>query len=226
MKLKLVVIELQLTRPQKLAAALTVCGAGVALCASWASAAVPHSFTEGEVLTAANLMQNFADLDTRVTNAQSTADAAAADVADLQAQTHPASAFRAYRSTNIAVPSGTATPIVFDQEEFDIASEYDPATGTFTAKNAGVYLLTCSTWLATSPTPGAVWNVNIYGPDFAIGSDLQNSGAKGLSPTVVAIRQLDAGDQVSCSFYHDAGATQTINASFPERNAFSVARLY
>ena len=66
MKIKLVVVDLELsTRAKRLAAALAipllVLGGGAV-----AYASVPHTWNDGDTLTAADLNTNFADLDTRV----------------------------------------------------------------------------------------------------------------------------------------------------------------
>lgn len=50
-------------------------------------------------------------------------------------------AFSAYRSSALTIPQTTATPIVFDAEEFDVSSWYDTSTGRFTPQVAGIYRL-------------------------------------------------------------------------------------
>ena len=50
-------------------------------------------------------------------------------------------------TTNPSVPSGTATKVVFDTEEYDSDNCYDTSTGRFTPTVAGKYLfLTCIEW--------------------------------------------------------------------------------
>jgi hypothetical protein len=51
-----------------------------------------------------------------------------------------ASAFRAINPTSIPVPTAnTHVKVLFPNEQFDLANEYNPMTSTFTAKTDGVY---------------------------------------------------------------------------------------
>lgn len=57
----------------------------------------------------------------------------------LPANNAEVAGFRAYRSTNQAIPAATFTTVVFDTEVRDQDNAYDPATGTFTVPFTGWY---------------------------------------------------------------------------------------
>jgi len=59
-------------------------------------------------------------------------------------------AFRASRTTTQSFASGTATTILFDAEDFDTDSAYDPATGKFTPQVAGYYQVNADVSLNTN----------------------------------------------------------------------------
>ena len=50
-------------------------------------------------------------------------------------------AFRAHINSSPTIANGTNTIIVFDDEEFDVGSNYDTSNGKFTPTTAGKYLL-------------------------------------------------------------------------------------
>ncbi|MFO0556147.1 MAG: hypothetical protein U0271_47660 [Polyangiaceae bacterium] len=66
MKFKILVVDLELSRTQKTLAALGLSVASVAVISSIAMAQAQHVFTSGQLLTAKDLNENFADFDTRV----------------------------------------------------------------------------------------------------------------------------------------------------------------
>jgi len=66
MKLKLVVVDLELSRRQKTALAAAL-GAAVLMVGAVAVADVPNTFVAGDTLTAAGLNENFDDIDARLT---------------------------------------------------------------------------------------------------------------------------------------------------------------
>ncbi|MGG0726027.1 C1q-like domain-containing protein [Bacillus mycoides] len=50
-----------------------------------------------------------------------------------------ASAFRAVNTVNQNLPANTFVKVLFQNEQFDLANEYNPATSDFTPKTRGVY---------------------------------------------------------------------------------------
>jgi hypothetical protein len=61
-------------------------------------------------------------------------------------------AFSAYRSTDVAIPSGVGTKVIFTSESFDTNSCYDTSTGRFTPNIAGYYQFTASLGWLTPPS--------------------------------------------------------------------------
>ena len=51
------------------------------------------------------------------------------------------SAFRAIKNANQAVPANTFVKVLYQNEQFDLANEYNPATSTFVPSEDGVYLV-------------------------------------------------------------------------------------
>jgi hypothetical protein len=179
-------------------------------------AQVPHTFNTGDVLNAADLNNDLSALDQRI--------------AALEAQAHPPSAFRAWLST--AGPTLTATMVIsFDMVDFDLGSEYNPSTGIFSPKQAGVYLVNCGAWFAASAS-GTRYQAEIFlngtpatGTELS-GDDVQASGAGlGISSETSIIVKLAAADKLTCAVGL-SGAAQTLDVGLPRRNRFSAARLY
>lgn len=209
MKLKMVVVDLELTRNQKRVSAALAC---VALAAgtSMAFAEVPVTFTAGDVLTAASLNQNFQDLDGRLTT--------------VEAAQRPPSAFKAERTTSLSVPSTTVVFLDFDDELFDLGDEYDPATGVFTAANAGIYLIQCASETQVPATGGQIYASFIVKNGVELfGVDVQATPQTFVSSVATAVETLDAGDEVECAYFQTSGQSVAL---FTDRRAhFSVVRV-
>jgi len=58
---------------------------------------------------------------------------------DYQYNLVRASAFRAVSTVNQNVPANTFVKVLFQNEQFDLANEYNPATSIFIPKTRGVY---------------------------------------------------------------------------------------
>ncbi len=103
MKLKLIIIDFELSRRQKqlaaaLMATLLLTVAGVAF------AGVPKVFVKGDTLTAADLNTNFSALDSQLTTT-------AGDVTALGMQLGQASTERLKTGTQVSLPSGPSGPL-------------------------------------------------------------------------------------------------------------------
>jgi hypothetical protein len=173
-----------------------------------------------------------ADNATNATNATTAATANAAGgtlastISTIQGEIHPASAFRASMTSSVMVPSNTATYVAFNQVAFDLGGEYSTSTGTFTPKNAGVYIVTCSYLIGVLSPNGTDDEVIILKNGTEIADSAGNSSAVTTEFTATAIVQANAGDAIRCQIYQLSSATQTIVANAPDRNTFSAARLY
>jgi hypothetical protein len=178
---------------------------------TWAASTL-KTWATGDTLTATDLNGNFTALDQRV--------------AALEAQAHPASAFRAWLSTAGPTLTTAGATISFDHVDFDLGSEYNPSTGIFAPKQAGMYLLNCGAWFA--PLASATRfqaEIFVNGNELS-GDDVQASApGLGLSSETTAMAQLAANDHVTC-FVGLSGASQTLDANLPLRNRFEGIRLY
>lgn len=221
MKIKLVTVDLELSRRQKLAGAalaMLVVPLGAAL------AAPPVTFTSGATLTAAQLNQNFEALDTDVAALETTVGDLEQSVTTLEAASHPKSAYRAIRSTAQNIPTNTPTTVTFDTEQFDLGNEGTPASGLFTAAAPGVYQVQCSSHLTAGTSAGPIFSMFILKNGAEVqGEDRQASSGSYLSIVASSLVQLAAGDTVNCAVFHTSGATVSLTPG--TRTHFSVARV-
>jgi hypothetical protein len=209
-----IVIKLSLPRWLKsrrgvVAAALVVGSAATV----WAT--VPNTFASGDVLSAQKLNDNFSYVEGEITTPT------------LSPRTP--SAFHA-NLTNATSVTGVTT-VVFNQVGFDLASEYNPATGTFTAKNGGIYVINCSVYFTSNGT-ASTWVVELSknASTFLAYSEIHSSTSTGdvgsITPHATTIVQLNAGDAVTCGASQYTGSAQPLDVSPAARNEFSAARLY
>jgi C1q domain-containing protein len=151
-------------------------------------------------------------------------------VATIQGEVHAPSAFRAWLTVNQPVNADTYFTVAFNLVEYDLAGEYDNATGKFTAKQAGEYLVQCGLW-QEAPAAAGVWTTQIVRTPAGAsgveenGVDVQNAVAGGLTSSVVATMQLTAGDVVQCQYFNPSSAPVLLQVG-QRRNVFSASRLY
>jgi hypothetical protein len=186
-----------------------------------AVASLPHTFVAGETLTADNLNSNLTALDQRLAAVESS-------VTTLN-QAHFPSAFSASTEQSLAV--GNPTIVVFDKVAFDLASEYNAATGGFTAKQAGTYLVTCGMEFVT-PTANGYFAAIVYKNGNMPANQVSTSVLQvpatptGVTPQTTFLIQLAAGDTLTCTGAQNSGVTQAIQGGIAGRNVFSAAKLF
>jgi C1q domain len=216
MKLKVYVVDLEMSPSARkwtlgLGIPLTLLFGGGAL--AWAASGLT-AWEPGDTLQAAALNRNFTYLQSEISTPA------------LSPRTP--SAFLAERTTELTAGSRLIVPIVFDKTLFDLDAEYDAATGVFTPKQAGIYILTCAvSW--TTAAAGEVQSAILLknGQDLD-GTDLV-AGAPNVTfmrPEVTTIVQLSATDQVQCATYQGSPSAATTDTSRPDRNRFAASRLY
>ena len=122
---------------------------GVGSNSAWTTATYPSTTTAGQVLlsSANNVVASSPFITATSTGAITTSSQ---------------SGMSAYRSADIANVTGdnTAYQVVFDNVNYDIQSEYNNATGLFTVKNAGLYLVVANVTIANmlnTQTQGNIW---------------------------------------------------------------------
>jgi hypothetical protein len=143
----------------------------------------------------------------------------------LQGQVHVPSGFRAELTTTATVPNAARTTVKFDHVLYDEESEFTAATGTFSPKQAGTYLVQCS--LCFNATASAVYGTQVQNNGMEIsGFNAEASVAGEASSSATSgVFALEAGDSLICDADQLSGATQSI-ANIPDRNFFSAVRLY
>jgi len=184
MKLKLVVVDLELTRRQKRirAGGLAV---AVMLVAGAAWAEVPNTFVAQQTLTAGDLNENFGYVNGRL-------DALAEETLSVGAHANTASTI-----------IGTAdTVLVFSSEQYDTDNAYDVATGTFTAPVSGRYRACAFVFGPTQPWDAhETFSLSLYRDgskveDTAIAYRQASYQGGRLTVNGCSTLQLDAGDAI------------------------------
>lgn len=122
------------------------------------------------------------------------------------------SCFSAYRSSSQAIAATTFTTIVFNTELFDDLSEYDTATGVFTAQQAGTYNFTASIVAAAMTSPmDRVMALYVNGVErIRMALTRLEPGNAMLAGTSGPVR-LAASDQVTLRYF--SGNADTVQAS-------------
>ena len=135
------------------------------------------------------------------------------------------SAARAELGTaNQAISNATWRKIQFNNEIYDIQSEYDPTTNyRFTAKKAGIYLLISGLAFYSFPVDGSA-QIAITKNGGAIYSNrVTKSAADYLYVQVAGTTLLAANDYIEASCYQNSGATQNLN--YGANTYLSVAKI-
>ncbi|WP_144649573.1 C1q-like domain-containing protein [Bacillus cereus] len=111
-----------------------------------------------------------------------------------------ASAFRARNTVNQAVPANTFVKVLFQNEQFDLANEYDAATSIFIPKTKGVYsIIGTIGFFPNDPSLNYRARVEIRvngNAAIAIDNDFFGPISFGNVVSVSTIIQLNEGDQV------------------------------
>ena len=122
-------------------------------------------------------------------------------------------AFKAGRSSGQTASNGTATTIVFDTEEFDTASAYDTATGTFTVptgQGGKYFLYAVYRWQETA-TYNSTLEIQKNGSQIAHFGGGNNSSYN--SNSLATLTTLSAGDAITIKALQDSGVNRTITGN-------------
>jgi hypothetical protein len=209
MKLKVVVVDLELSRRQKClgVGAITLALTGVSI----AVASVPTSFNVGQVLKASDLNDNFARLDERI------------------AAFETRSAVVAKKNSKQAVPPNIDTVAIFALEEVDANGEFDPLTGTFTPVSEGVYSATCSVVWNGPETNSGCAVLSLIRNDVDAVAQTVDCGPLGINSNIVTTAiPLVAGDRLRCMVFNQRAQNESFGGMLAfeiSRNFFSIARV-
>ncbi|WP_406620928.1 C1q-like domain-containing protein [Bacillus atrophaeus] len=138
------------------------------------------------------------------------------------ANNQPISAFRAVNSTAQSLPANAASGVLFQNEQFDLANEYNPNTSTFTPRTTGVYSLIASVEFQTTAIVDFTFEVVFLVNQDVVGGDNEFRG--GALPAIVTINdilQLNAGDTVTVAMRSTAAGAVQVSTS----THFAAARL-
>lgn len=126
---------------------------------------------------------------------------------------------------NNVTGNGTEYLVLFDTEVYDYLDEYDPATGNFTAKRAGKYLLSCCLKLnVPAGSTSAVVRINtsnrvyeIYRGSFAN----QRDGSNNVTINGAVIADIDRNDVARVSVLVDGIGANTVDVLASDGAVFS-----
>jgi hypothetical protein len=119
--------------------------------------------------------------------------------------------------------------VKFNNVLFDLSpsgAEYDPSTGAFSPKQAGVYFIECGFDAITTAT-GVVYSAQVVkGTASVLVFDQQASGGSSISTVASGVVQLAAGDAVTCALVQNSGASLDLAVQWPMQTFFSATRLH
>ena len=121
--------------------------------------------------------------------------------------------FKAGRSSAQTISNGTATTIVFDTEEFDTASAYDTATGTFTVptgQGGKYFLYAVYRWQEASSYNS---NLEIHKNGSLIAHFGGGNNSSYNSNSLAILTTLSAGDAITIKAFQDSGVNRGITAN-------------
>ena len=141
-----------------------------------------------------------------------------------------ASAFRAVKTVNQVLVPNTPVQVLYQDEQFDLANEYNPTTSTFSPTANGVYSVIGT--VSFSPNfPNLPYRTRIEirvngNPAIAIDNDFFSATIPSFSNVVEvsSILQLQAGDQVTIFAESNIGGTIALNTAGGNSTHFEAAR--
>ena len=127
-------------------------------------------------------------------------------------------AFSAYRESGFTVSSNTNTFMVFDTEAFDTGSDYNPATGVFTAPYKGIY------HFDTTAGIGSVNSTTLYTLSFVLTTQgicrvFEGYTAGSSTPFIPSggrTFKMTAGDTCKVNIYHNYGSARNMSVGQDE----------
>jgi hypothetical protein len=133
-------------------------------------------------------------------------------LAAIEARLAKRSGFHAAMTADQIIANAMDPVVQFNTEDWDANAEYDPTSGTFTPKQAGLYALTCSVrFEAGNTSTNGWWNASMKVNTVSVAQD----GAYGDGWTVfrnaIGLVSLKAGDKVTCHATQQSGAARPVS---------------
>jgi hypothetical protein len=184
--------------------------------------AVPYAIEAGHATSATD-----ADNATKATSAANASAATGAlktTIDGLLPKGTP-SAFRVARTSAApaqSIETGKWATLDFDKIEYDLNSEFDPTTDSFTPKVDGYYQITCGVFFNT--TEAALYRAGIDVDAAHVAQALWQSAGTSTTRVATVTMKLTTANKVNCVGFHDAAASATLNSS-GFRNFFEAHRI-
>lgn len=140
-------------------------------------------------------------------------DALPGFVADEHINWAGVGSFYGYLTSGFSVPNVTFTKVIWNAESWDTLSEFNPATGLYTASAAGRYIFTASA-IVTTPGNGKIVIVGIAqnGTLKAIGRVIPGGNIHA-GACVAVVLNMAQSDTAEVQVYHDSGVARNLLAN-------------
>lgn len=127
---------------------------------------------------------------------------------------------------NQVIATATTTTIIFDEESVDRLSEYDTATGLFTAIGDGVYNVAATIqWANTDANKSYYVRIFKNGSSVMDHRDLPTVTFSNLSQSISANVELSAADTISIRVFQDSGGNESIVATTDLFNVLTISKI-
>lgn len=142
----------------------------------------------------------------------------------------PSTRVRATNATADSIPNAAATILKFDTEVYDSLTEFVSATGVFTAKNAGYYMVSaCALSASAAWDAGERWEIAVYknGSEYSRGDSVTADAAttrQRLARVCTSVFLNGTTDTITVRLIHNQGAAVALDTA-PTANYIDINRI-